>query len=182
VNTEKQQTKQVDTWADDKSFNKTVHMVIELLGRDMESANPSRERELLVAVRDALFRTEVASQLFGLTKSFRELLVKHFPETANVPFNAERHIELAKKAARMAVQPMGGRATISDFLKGFGVDMGNTQMAIFAITQFIEIVRGLPTKFFAEQENRVQTIAALQHELDRLIILEESEEMEDADS
>ncbi|MDR1595629.1 MAG: hypothetical protein LBR91_01740 [Puniceicoccales bacterium] len=179
MSTRKQQS--ADAWADEKDFYKAVHMLIELLGRDMESANPLRERELLVAVRDGLFRTEVAGQLFSLIRSFRELLTKHFPEVASVPFNANRHIELAKKAAKLAVQPMGGRATIYDFLRDFGVDMGNTQMAIFAITQFIEMVRNLPMKFFSEQDHRLQTIAALQHELDRLIVIEESEEVEDAE-
>jgi hypothetical protein len=176
-----QQSRRKDEWADEKSFNRVVHTLIELLGRDMESANPSRDRDLLVAVREGLFRTEVAGQLFDQIKSFRKLLTKHFPEAANTPFDARRHTEIAKKTAKLSVQPMGGRSTIVDILREFGVDMENTQMAIFAITQFIEMVRNLPLKFFSEQDHRLQTITALQHELDKLIVLEEAEEVENVE-
>jgi hypothetical protein len=161
-----------------KDFNKTVHMLIELLGRDMESANPSRDKDMLVAVREALFRVEVAGQLFDYVKSFRDLLSKHFPEVAIVEFNKERHIELAKAVAKVSVQAISGKAQIGDFFKEFGVDMENTQMAIFGITQFIEMIRRMPLKFFTDPDNRIQIISAMQHELDELILLEESEQTE----
>jgi hypothetical protein len=163
---------------DTKSFNKTVHMLIELLGRDMESANPSREKDMLIAVRDALFRVEVAGQLFDYIKSFRDLLVKNFPETAVVEFNRDRHIELAKTTAKLSVQAFTGKGQIRDFLKEFGVDMENTQMAIFSVTQFIEMVRRLPIKFFVDPDNRFQIVTTMQRELDELIIREEAEEHE----
>ena len=42
------------------SFNKTVHLLLELLGRDMESNNPSRDRDLLVIISEGLFRVEIS--------------------------------------------------------------------------------------------------------------------------
>jgi hypothetical protein len=161
-----------------KDFNMTVHMLLELLGRDMESANPSRDRDMLVAIRDGLFRVEVAGQLFDHIKAYRALLVKHFPECAVVEFNKERHICLAQEAAKLSVQAFTGKMQIQEFLRGFGVDMENPQMAIFAITQFIEMVRQLPLKLFTDPDNRLQIITAMQRELDELIILEEASQEE----
>jgi hypothetical protein len=136
-----------DEGVDVKDFNKTVHMLLELLGRDMESANPSRERDMLVAIREGLFRVEVAGQLFERIKSFRTLIVKHFPECAVVEFNKDQHINSTKYAAELSIQAFAGKMQIQEFLRGFGVDMENTQMAIFAITQFIEMVKQLPLIF-----------------------------------
>jgi hypothetical protein len=161
-----------------KDFNRTVNMLLELLGRDMESSNPSREKDLLVAIRDALFRVEVAGQLFDYAKAFRELLVKHFQGVATVEFNRERHIALAKIMAKLSVQAPSGKSQIRDFFKEFGVDPENIQMMIFAITQFMEIVRKLPMKFFTDIDNRFQAITTMQHELDELIVLEEAQEEE----
>ncbi|MDR2779430.1 MAG: hypothetical protein LBB16_04100 [Puniceicoccales bacterium] len=161
-----------------KDFNTTVHTLLELLGRDMESANPSRDKDMLVAIRDGLFRVEVAGQLFEYIKAYRALLVKHFPECAVVEFNKDRHVHLAEEAAKLSVQAFAGKMQIQEFLRGFGVDMEDPQMAIFAITQFIEMVRRLPLKFFVDPDNRLQIITAMQRELDELIIQEETAEEE----
>jgi hypothetical protein len=166
---------------DGKGFTKTVHMLIELLGRDMESSNPSRDRDMLISIRDGLFRVEVAGQLFDHIKAFRDLLLKHYPETSVVEFTKERHIELAKTTAKLSVQALAGKAQIREFFREFGVNMENTQMGIFAITQFIEMVRRLPIKFFVDPDNRFQIITAMQRELDELIVLEETEEQEMAE-
>lgn len=173
-----QSKKEQETGVSSKDFNKTVHMLIELLGRDMESANPSRDKDMLVAIREGLFRVEVAGQLFDHVKSFRALLIKHFPAVAIVEFNKERHIELAKAVAKISVQAFAGKSQVRDFFRKFGVDMENTQMAIFAVTQFIEMVRKMPLKFFTDSDNRIQIVNAMQHELDELILLEESEQAE----
>jgi hypothetical protein len=164
-----------------KDFNKTVHTLIELLGRDMESSNPSRDRDMLVAVRDGLFRVEVSGQLFDHVKSFRNLLIRHFPEAARIEFNKERHIEMSKTAAKLSIQPFAGKAQICDFLKEFGVDTNDTEVAIFAITQFIEMVRRLPMKFFTDPDNRLRLITNMQSELDELIVEEEAEQQEVGD-
>jgi hypothetical protein len=173
----KRKASEVDT----TGFNKTVHTLIELLGRDMESVNPSRDKDMLVVVREGLFRVEVAGQLFDHVKAFREMLLKHYPDVAVVEFDKNRHIDLTKATAKLSLQPFTGRAQIHEFLKEFGVDMENTKMAIFAITQFIEMVRRLPMKIFVDQDNRFQIISTMQCELDELIILEEMEERETAE-
>ncbi|MDR2650903.1 MAG: hypothetical protein LBC68_01120 [Prevotellaceae bacterium] len=161
-----------------KDFDATVHMLLELLGRDMESSNPSRDKDMLVSIRDGLFRVEVAGQLFERIKAYRALLIKHFPECAAVEFNKEQHIHLAKESAKLSVQAFTGKMQIQEFLQGFGVNMENTQMAIFAITQFIEMIRQLPLKFFVDPDNRLQIIIAMQRELDELIVLEEATQEE----
>jgi hypothetical protein len=161
-----------------RDFMKTVHMMLELLGRDMQSANPSRDVDFLVATRDGLFRVEISGQLFGYVRDFRELLVKHFPEAAAIEFNRERHIALAKATAKLSIQAPAGKEQIREFFKEFGVDPENMQMMIFAITQFMEMVRKLPMKFFSDPDNRFQTVETMQLELDELIILEEAQEEE----
>jgi hypothetical protein len=178
VGTKKPQSKETgEATINAKDFGKTVHMLIELLGRDMESASPSRDRDFLIAVREGLFRVEVAGQLFECIKTFRELLLRNFPEADATPFTLERHIGLTKMAAKLSVQPMVSKAQIRDLLREFGINAENTQMAIFGITQFIEMIRRMPMKFFTEQDHRLQIITTLQHELDQLIVQEEAEEM-----
>lgn len=166
---------QSNNGVDAKDFNQTVHMLLELLGRDMESANPSRERDLLMAVREGLFRVEIAGQLFDIIKSFRNLLIKIYPECSRVEFSKDRHIQLALAISKLSIQAFAGKSQVFDILKEFGVDIVNTQMAIFAITQFIEMIRKLPLKFFSDPDNRLQIISTMQHELDCLIVLEEQE-------
>ena len=161
-----------------QDFKKTVHVLLELLGRDMESSNPSRDRDLLIAVRDGLFRVEVSGQLFERIKAFREQLIKLYPECAVVEFNLDRHIEQTKAAAQLAIQPFSGKAHIREFFSGFGVDMDNLEMAIGAMTMFVELVRQLPLKFFSNIDDRLQTLNALQRELDEMIALEETQEQE----
>ena len=73
-----------------QDFKKTVHVLLELLGRDMESSNPSRDRDLLIAVRDGLFRVEVSGQLFERIKAFREQSI--LTVTSNRP--KQRHNSL----------------------------------------------------------------------------------------
>jgi type III secretion protein W len=166
-------------YADSDDFKKTVQMLLELLGRDMSSANPSRDRDLLIAVREALFRVEVAGQLFDLIKGYHQLLAKNFEEVEHFGFDKERHIKLSKEISKLAVQSFSGKAEIFDMLKEFGIDVNNLQMAIFAITQFIEMVRRFPMKLFEDLDNRIQVINALQLELDDLITQEEEEQAEE---
>ncbi|MDR1401801.1 MAG: hypothetical protein LBI81_02490 [Puniceicoccales bacterium] len=174
---QKKQTGSVEE-VDSKGFGKVVHMLIELLGRDMESTNPSRDKDMLVVVREGLFRVEVSGQLFGHIKTFRDLVVKHFSEAAATEFNLERHIDLTKMVAKMSAQPFAGNTQIFDLMKKTGIDMENMEMAIFGITQFLEVIRKLPMKFFMEQDYRLQILTSTQHELDKLIIREELDETE----
>ncbi|MDR1413854.1 MAG: hypothetical protein LBI56_02880 [Puniceicoccales bacterium] len=175
---QKKETEEIDS----KSFNKTVHMLIELLGRDMESANPSRDKDVLVVVREGLFRVEVAGQLFEHVKTFYNLLLRHFPEIAATKFDLTRHIDLTQMIAKMSSQPFASSSQVFEFLKNCGVDSGDVEMSIFGITQFIEMLRQFPLKFFVEQDYRLQIITAMQYELDKLIVKEELEETEVADN
>jgi hypothetical protein len=159
-----------------KDFIKTVGTLLELLGRDMCSTNPSRDSDMLVALRDGLFRTEVAGQLFDHVKTFRALLEKHFPEIADVKLDRGRHISIAKACAKLSVQSFSGKSQIVDFMREFGVNMFDTQMAIFAITQFIEMLRRFPLKFFLDPDIRLRIVTSMQRELDELIVKEETEQ------
>ena len=160
------------------SFNKTVHLLLELLGRDMESNNPSRDRDLLVIIREGLFRVEIAGQLFGYIKSFRELLVKNYPEFSRVALDKKKHIKLTMDVAKLSVQSFTGKSQIYTLLKELGVDMDDTQMAIFAITQFMEMIRRLPIKFFSDPDTRLKILNTMQYELDVLVAKEEEESEE----
>jgi hypothetical protein len=51
-------------------------------------------------------------------------------------------------------------------------------MAIFSLTQFMEVVRRLPLKIFVDPDIRFQIISSMQRELDELIVLEEAQEQE----
>jgi hypothetical protein len=160
------------------SFNKTVHLLLELLGRDMESNNPSRDKDLLVIIREGLFRVEIAGQLFGYIKSFRELLVKNYPECSRVSLDKKKHIKLTMDVAKLSVQSFTGKSQIYTLLKELGVDMDDTQMAIFAITQFMEMIRRLPIKFFSDPDTRLKILNTMQYELDVLVAKEEEESEE----
>ena len=112
-----QNKRQSENGVDAKDFNKTVHMLLELLGRDMESANPSRERDLLMAVREGLFRVEIAGQLFDIIKSFRNLLLKSYPECSRIEFTKDRHVQLALAISKLSIQAFSGKSQIFDILK-----------------------------------------------------------------
>jgi hypothetical protein len=70
---------------------------------------------MLVAIRDGLFRVEVAGELFESTKSYRVLVAKHFPEGAVIEFNQDRHIHLTEEAAKRVVQAFAGKIQIQEF-------------------------------------------------------------------
>ena len=93
-------------------------------------------------------------------------------------FNQDRHIQQTKLVAKLSVQPLGGKAEIRELFTGFGVDMNNLQMAIASMTLFVEFIRQLPMKFFTNEDNRLQSLNALQRELDEMIALEETQEQE----
>ena len=161
-----------------KDFYKAVHMMIELLGRDMESANPSRDKSALIVVREGLFRVEVAGQLFGRIRAYRKLLLKFYPECAKVEFDVDQQIKVATKIAKLSIQSFAGKSPIFELMQDFGINTNDLQMSIFAFTQFIEMIRILPLKFFENLDIRLQIITAMQQELDELILTEENQELE----
>ena len=63
-------------------------------------------------------------------------------------------------------------------MQDFGINTNDLQMSIFAFTQFIEMIRILPLKFFENLDIRLQIITAMQQELDELILTEENQELE----
>lgn len=63
-------------------------------------------------------------------------------------------------------------------LRGFGVTLDDIEESIIVITQVIEIIRGLPNKFFKNMDNRTRAIAAFQDILDQQIMKEEEESQE----
>ena len=80
--------------------------------------------------------------------------------------------------AKLSVQSFTGKSQIYTLLKELGVDMDDTQMAIFAITQFMEMIRRLPIKFFSDPDTRLKILSTMQYELDVLVAKEEEESEE----
>lgn len=101
----------------------------------------------------------------------------------------DEQFELTVKVAKLADQSFVSSSQLNEVLEALckgtqgGLDIlgKDRELAIFAITQLMELIRQLPMKFFTEIENREHVLEAMQAQLDELIVLEEQEENEEFD-
>ncbi|MDE6431799.1 MAG: hypothetical protein K2L13_00170 [Opitutales bacterium] len=101
----------------------------------------------------------------------------------------DEQFELTVKVAKLADQSFASSSQLNEILEALckdikdGLDIlgEDRELAIFATTQLMELIRQLPMKFFTEIENREHVLEAMQAQLDELIVLEEQEENEEFD-
>lgn len=74
------------------------------------------------------------------------------------------------------VNVTSGAASISSVnvvLNGFGITREDLEQSIVVLTQVIELIRGLPAKFFKSVDDRNRALSAFQDVLDEQILKEE---------
>lgn len=64
-------------------------------------------------------------------------------------------------------------SNVNTVLNGFGITREDLEQSIVVLTQVIELIRGLPPKFFKSVDDRNRALSAFQDVLDEQILKEE---------
>ncbi|MDR2735556.1 MAG: hypothetical protein LBB20_01795 [Puniceicoccales bacterium] len=157
-----------------ENFDRYIDSMIELLGRDMESANPSRSMEELRAVRDGLFRIEISGQAHNDIGMLAENIKKTFPLFGDKKFTIDEQLVATRELVKMTQSTFVSDTQVLKFIEIFGPTPENDlEATIYAMNRVTELVRKFPMKFFNDPQSRNQLLDTAQHKLDELILLEE---------
>ncbi|MDR0351566.1 MAG: hypothetical protein LBH49_02880 [Puniceicoccales bacterium] len=157
-----------------EKFKRYIESMIELLGRDMESLNPSRSTEELRAVRDGLFRVEISGQAHDDIGTMSEDIKKTFPQFQDKKFTSDEQLVATRELVKMTQSTFVGDAQILKLIEIFGpTPESDLEGTIYSMNSVMELVRKFPMKFFSDPQSRNQMLDTAQHKLDELILLEE---------
>jgi hypothetical protein len=157
-----------------EKFKKYIESMIELLGRDMESLNPSRSTEELKAVRDGLFRVEISGQAHEDIGVLDEDIKKVFPHFQDKKFTNDEQLVATRELVKMTQSTFPSDVQLLKLIEIFGPTPENDlEGTIYSMNNIIGLVRKFPMKFFSDPQSRNQLLDTAQHKLDELILLEE---------
>ncbi|MDR1255653.1 MAG: hypothetical protein LBJ94_01860 [Puniceicoccales bacterium] len=87
-----------------KNIKVGLHAMLELSGVDIQSANPSRDVQLLIIIRETLFRTEISVQLFDAVGELRKEIVVSFEKCSKKTFTEVEQYNVTKSLAKLSDQ------------------------------------------------------------------------------
>lgn len=178
-----------------------VDLLRKALGSDLASIRPSSEPERLHAILQDLYQLSAAVAVLQRCRTIVEWLKRAFPVlelkptvlmTDLVKFTAEQWIEshyvlqliqkygldiIDEKSNDTAIQSNHGSKQLNeeeqneDGLAEF--DDHEPKAQVLFLNGVLDILRSLPTKIFSGEEQRLQTIAAVQQLMDSLLLAEE---------
>ncbi|MDR0445359.1 MAG: hypothetical protein LBG98_03720 [Puniceicoccales bacterium] len=160
-----------------KNFKDYIAMMIELLGEDIQSVNPSRSIEELLAVRDGLFQMEITGQIHDDMGSLEQLIRKSFRPDVEEPFKLEEQLAATKEFLKSTHSNAIPEAQIQHLCDLFSIDTSQIYQEIYFLHHALDAIRKLPMKYFSDPQIRVQLVESVQSQLD-IKILEEEESME----
>jgi hypothetical protein len=158
-----------------KRFQDYVAMMIELLGEDIQSANPSRSTEELLAVREGLFRMEITGQIHDDMGALEQLIRKSFRPEAEEAFKLEEQLAATREFVKSTHSNSIPRTQMQHLGDLFSVDTSQVQQEIYFLHHTLDAVRRLPMKYFSDPQVRIQLIDSVQAQLDAKILQEEEE-------
>jgi hypothetical protein len=160
-----------------KSFQDYIAMMIELLGEDIQSVNPSRSIEELLAVREGLFRMEITGQIHDDMGNLEQLIRRSFRPGTKAAFKLEEQLAATKEFIQSTHSSAISETQIDHLCDLFSIDLSQIDQAIYFLHHTLEAVRKLPMKYFPDPQMRIQLVESVQSQLDAKI-LQEEEEME----
>jgi hypothetical protein len=107
-----------------KNVKSNLKAMLELSGSDIGSVNPSREVSHLVTVRNMLFNTEIALQMYDTVGKLKENINANFSECAKKSFGESEQYTTTRNLAKLSQQSSVSSAQIWDILELLGVDGG----------------------------------------------------------
>lgn len=110
-----------------KNVKPILNSIIELSGADIKSADPSRDVQYLMSVRDTLFNSEIALQLFQEVGKLRTRVVDTFMNCAKKAFNEETQFSVTKEIVKLSQQSYVSTSQLYNILEGLGVNVGDLQ-------------------------------------------------------
>jgi len=149
----------------EQRFYQATQYLIESLGHDLDSGQPSQEPKYLKAVNDGVFQVQFLGQAHKTTRALlQKFQMQYEPAIKVKPYRLLS--ETLQKADAERINEY-------DFLH-LCEELGMTDdtLIINFLTQFFEIVRLLPMKVFRSEENRTRLLDAMQRALDVAIEME----------
>lgn len=161
-----------------KSFKDYIAMMIELLGEDIQSANPSRSTEELLAVREGLFRMEITGQIHDDMGNLKQCMRKIFcHEKEEEAPKLEEQLAATKEFIQSTHSSAVSETQIHHLYDLFSIDTSQIYQEICFLHHTLDAIRKLPMKYFSDPQMRIQLVESVQSQLDAKI-LQEEEEME----
>jgi len=158
-----------------KSFKDYVALMIELLGEDIQSANPSRSTEELLAVREGLFRMEITGQIHDDMAHLEQRIRQSFRPGAAEAFSPEEQLAATREFIKSTHSNAFSETQIQHLCDLFSVDTSQVYQEIYSLQHLLDTVRRLPMKYFSDPQARIQLVESVQSQLDAKILQEEEE-------
>ncbi|MDR0728001.1 MAG: hypothetical protein LBF21_00075 [Puniceicoccales bacterium] len=158
-----------------KRFQDYIALMIELLGEDIQSANPSRSTEELLAVREGLFRMEITGQIHDDMGALEQLIRKSFRPEAKESFKLEEQLAATREFVKSTHSNSIPQAQMQHLSDLFAVDTAQVHQEIYFLHHTLDAIRKLPMKYFSDPQARIQLIDSVQAHLDAKILQEEEE-------
>jgi hypothetical protein len=162
-----------------ENFRLYIDSMIALLGFDIASANPSRSREELHNVREGIFRIEICGQMYGNVGTLGENIHRIFSGNrahgdAMKAMTDKEQLAVTRELVLLAQGAFASSQQVTDLVTLFCSHAAtDLEIAIYTLHQTIELVRNMPTQFFGDDQAQSQLLAAMQRQLDALILQEE---------